>query len=97
MYVQHAYFAKCKTTAKPQTTLKFSDQGYKTERLKFQVSLPSIVGPSVEPDSHCFIERFSYDLEMKTREQNRNDKRTEIERFDWFIERTDKRAWLFIG
>ena len=33
-----------------------------------------------------FIERFSYDLEMKAREQNRNDKRTEIERFDWFIE-----------
>ena len=43
------------------------------------------------------IERFSYDLEMKTREQNRNNKRTEIERFDWFIERTDKRAWLLIG
>ena len=33
------------------------------------------------------IERLSYDLEMKAREQNRNDKRTEIERFDWFIER----------
>ena len=33
------------------------------------------------------IERFSSDLEMKTREQNRNNKRTEIERFDWFIER----------
>ena len=44
-----------------------------------------------------YIERFSYDLEMKAREQNRNDKRTEIERFDWFIERTDKRVWLFIG
>ena len=43
------------------------------------------------------IERFSFDLEMKAREQNRNDKRTEIERFDWFIERTDKRVWLFIG
>ena len=43
------------------------------------------------------IERFSYDLEMKALEQNRNDKQTEIERFDWFIERTDKRAWLFIG
>ena len=25
------------------------------------------------------IKRFSYDLEMKTRRQNRNDKRTEIE------------------
>ena len=33
------------------------------------------------------IERFSYDREMKTRKQNRNNKRTEIERFDWFIER----------
>ena len=33
------------------------------------------------------LERFAYDLEMKTREQNRNNKRTEIERFDWFIER----------
>ena len=33
------------------------------------------------------IERFSNDLGMKTREQNRNNKRTEIERFDWFIER----------
>ena len=33
------------------------------------------------------LERFSYDLEMKTREPNRNNKRTEIERFDWFSER----------
>ena len=43
------------------------------------------------------IERFSYDLEMKTREQNRNNKQTEIERFDWFIERIQTRAafgWL---
>ena len=41
--------------------------------------------------------RFSYDLEMKTREQNRNNKRTEIERFDWFIERIQTRVafgWL---
>ena len=43
------------------------------------------------------LERFSYDLEMKAHEQNRNNKRTEIERFDWFIEQTDKRTWLFIG
>ena len=33
------------------------------------------------------LERFLYDLEIKTREQNRNFKLTEIERFDWFIER----------
>ena len=34
---------------------------------------------------------------MKTREQNRNNKRTEIERFDWFIERIQTRVafgWL---
>ena len=38
-----------------------------------------------------------YDLEMKTRVQNRNNKRTEIERFDWFIERIKTRVafgWL---
>ena len=38
------------------------------------------------------LERFSYDLDMKTREQNRNNKRTEIERFDWFIERIQTRV-----
>ena len=46
---------------------------------------------------HGLTERFSYDLEMKTREQNRNNKRTEIERFDWFIERIQTRVafgWL---
>ena len=34
---------------------------------------------------------------MKTREQNRNNKRMEIERFDWFIERIQTRVafgWL---
>ena len=34
---------------------------------------------------------------MKTREQNRNNKRTEIERFDWFIERIQTHvafSWL---
>ena len=43
------------------------------------------------------IEQFSHDLEMKTREQNRNNKQTEIERFDWFIERIQTRVafgWL---
>ena len=38
------------------------------------------------------LERFSYDLKMKTREQNINNKRTEIERFDWFIERIQMRV-----
>ena len=44
-----------------------------------------------------FIERFSNDLEMKTREQNRNNIGTEIERFDWIIERIQTRVafgWL---
>ena len=43
------------------------------------------------------IERFSYDLEMKRDEQKRNNKRTEIERFDWFVERIKTRVafvWL---
>ena len=39
--------------------------------------------------TRCFlvlrIEQLSYDLEKKTREQNRNNKRTEIERFDWWL------------
>ena len=37
---------------------------------------------------------------MKTREQNRNNKRTEIERIDWFIERVQTRlafGWLVKG
>ena len=43
------------------------------------------------------LERFSYDLEIKTREQNRDNKRTEIEQFIWFIERiqkSDSFGWL---
>ena len=42
-------------------------------------------------------ERFSYDLDMKTPEQNRNNKRTKKERFDWFIELIQTRmvfGWL---
>ena len=43
------------------------------------------------------VERFSYDLEMKTREQNGNNKQTEIERFPLLIERLQTRVafgWL---
>ena len=43
------------------------------------------------------LERFSYDLEKWKREQNRNNKRPEIEPFDWFIERIQTRVafgWL---
>ena len=43
------------------------------------------------------LRRFSYDLQMKTRKQSRNNKRTEIERFDWLIERIQTRVafgWL---
>ena len=32
-----------------------SNQGYETEWLEFQVSLPSILGASMEPGSHCFL------------------------------------------
>ena len=52
----------------------------------------------IDPKSYlCRIERFSHDFEMKTREQNRKNKRTEIKRFDWFIERIQTRVafgWL---
>ena len=41
-----------------------------------------------------FIVRFSYDLEMKTRKQNRDNKQTEMERFDWFIEWMQTRVAL---
>ena len=44
-----------------------------------------------------YINLFSHDLEMKTRERNRNNKRTEIEQFIWFIERIQTRVafgWL---
>ena len=47
--------------------------------------------------NQLLIEQFPYDLETKTREQNRNNKRTEIGRFDWFIERIQTRVafgWL---
>ena len=37
------------------------------------------------------LERFWYDLEMTKHELNRNNKRTEIEQFDWFIERIQTR------
>ena len=43
------------------------------------------------------LERFSYDPEIKMREQNRNNKLTEIGRFDWFIKRIQTRVafgWL---
>ena len=43
------------------------------------------------------LDRFSYDLQMKTREQNRINKQTEIERFDWVIKRLKTRVafgWL---
>ena len=49
-----------------------------TNRLAFHVQIVS--------------ERFSYDLEMKTHEQNRSIKRTQIKRFDWFIERIQMRV-----
>ena len=41
------------------------------------------------------IEWFSYDFKMKMREQNRNNKWMEIERFDSFIVQI-KRTWFFL-
>ena len=44
------------------------------------------------PNILQWLERFSCDLEMKTR-KNRNNKQTDIERFDWFIERIQMGAF----
>ena len=52
---------------------------------------------AIDYNQPLLIERFSYDLEMKTRQQNRNNKRAEIGQFDWFIERIQTRlafGWL---
>ena len=58
------------------------------DKMQFNVSIViGKVDTTKMKDKDVMLERFSYDLEMKTREQNRNNKRTEIERFDWFIER----------
>ena len=38
------------------------------------------------------IERFSYVLEVKTRKQNKHNKRKEIGWFDWFIEQIQTRV-----
>ena len=54
----------------------------------------------ISPNNETFkptIEGFSYDLEMKTHEQNKNNKQMEIERFDWFIKWILLRNWLLIG
>ena len=47
---------------------------------------------AIDCNQLLLIERFSYDLETKTRQQNTNNKRTEIGRFDWFIERIQTRV-----
>ena len=52
---------------------------------------------AIDCNQLLLIERLSYDLETKTRQQNRNNKQAEIGRFDWFIERIQTRVafgWL---
>ena len=71
-------------------------QKYSAARVVFS-TLFSVFHLMMKHGVSCLIERFSYDLEMKTREQNRNNKQTEIERFDWFIELIQTRVvfgWL---
>ena len=71
---------------------KFQDSNSKRQLAKFIFRGDSGNGFGIQ-----LLERFSYDLEMKTREQNRNSKRTEIERIDWLIERIQTRVafdWL---
>ena len=46
---------------------------------------------------YYLIQLFSYDFEVKTREQNRNNKLSKIERFDSLVERIQTRVrfgWL---
>ena len=43
-----------------------------------------------------YLEQFLYDLEMKMSEQNRNNKRTEIELFIG-LSNGYKRLWLLVG
>ena len=67
-------------------------QKYVTKRLVNTRKLPLFATKTAYS-----IGRFSYGLEMKTREQNGNNKRTDIERFDWFTERIRTRVafgWL---
>ena len=67
-----------------------------------QISPPRLVCEQNSSQFHSscmstLFERFSYDLETKKREQNRDNKRTETERFDRFIERIQTRVgfgWL---
>ena len=47
---------------------------------------------AIDCNQLLLIERLSYDLETKTRQQNRNNKRAEIGQFDWFIERIQTRV-----
>ena len=47
---------------------------------------------AIDGNQLLLIERFSFDLETKTRQQNGNSKRAEIGRFDWFIERIQTRV-----
>ena len=52
---------------------------------------------AIDCNQLLLIERFSYDLETKTRQQNTNNKRAEIGQFDRFIERIQTRVgfgWL---
>ena len=63
----------------------------------FSPLFSSFARPKKTPALPAMIERFSYDLEIKKHEQNRNNKRTQIERVDWFIELIQTRVafgWL---
>ena len=72
----------------------------KKDRKKIIITYLSLNPLSPKQDNimgYSEVERFSYDLEMKTSEQNRNNKQTEIERFHWLIERLQTRVafgWL---
>ena len=64
-------------------------------KIKFISSRHRVIYPLYTTPLYLPIERFSYDLEVKTREQNRNNKLTEIDM--WLVYRTDTNVrgfWL---
>ena len=68
----------------------------KLDVIKILMKGPEGGGKAEDKGNLWYIEWFSYDL-VKTREQNRNNKRTEIGWFDWFIEQIQTRVafvWL---
>ena len=85
-----------KKTINIHCTRMLPTSGSRYDGIKSQKSTWSFLVTGVDK-KQSNNKQCSYDLEMKTHQQIRNNKRTEIERIDWFIERTQTRVafgWL---